>query len=120
MMPKPATQMLHIQRYRAVCRIFKLVKHSRSHRSVVPMGPPERSVMSKVKDIEPPTLTSSPVSNDRKLIVVDNALLKLLEQIVSVGLATSWEVRDNAPVQHEYTATKLMRKLVQKCIPAKP
>jgi hypothetical protein len=45
--------------------------------------------------------------------VVDDQLLTLLEQFVAMGLAASWEVRINEPIEYEYTATKLMQRLAK-------
>jgi hypothetical protein len=63
--------------------------------------------MAKVKDSD---LFIGP---GRSLIVVDDQLLTLLEQFVAMGLAASWEVRINEPIEYEYTATKLMQRLAK-------
>jgi hypothetical protein len=77
--------------------------------------------MSKVKDADLSMSISSKLGPSRKLIVVDNQLLALLNQLVAMGLATTWEVRVNEPIEYEYTATKLMLKLAKKMHgPTKP
>lgn len=69
--------------------------------------------MSKVKDTKPYIITSK-LGPNRRLVVVDNLFLALLQQLVAIGLASSWEVRINEPIEYEYTATKLMQRLVKK------
>jgi hypothetical protein len=73
----------------------------------------ENNLMSKVKETDQFGIISSLVSPGRKLIVVDDKLLKLLQQLVVMGLATLWEVKVNGPVEYEFTATKLMHKLAK-------
>jgi hypothetical protein len=67
--------------------------------------------MSKVKDT---VLSDCMPRPDSSLVVIDKHLLALLDQLVAMGLAVSWEVRINGPMDHEYTSTKLMQKLAKR------
>jgi hypothetical protein len=67
--------------------------------------------MNKVRDTK-----SLTISSGRSLVVVDDLLLALLQQLAAMGLATSWEVRVNEPIEYEYTATKLMQRLAKKVL----
>jgi hypothetical protein len=67
--------------------------------------------MTKVKDID---LSACMPRPDSSLVVIDKHLLALLDQLVAMGLAESWEVR--RPIDHEYTSTKLMQKFAKKIL----
>jgi hypothetical protein len=67
--------------------------------------------VSKVKNID---LSSFKTSPDSSVVVLDNHLLAFLKQLVAMGLAESWEVRINGPIDHDYTSTKLMQKLAKR------
>jgi hypothetical protein len=71
--------------------------------------------MNQVKNVDPCIITCE-FGPDRRLIVVDDLLLGLLQQLVAMELATTWEVRINEPIEHEFTATKLMQRLVKKVL----
>jgi hypothetical protein len=51
---------------------------------------------------------------DSSVVVLDKHLLSLFDQLVALGLAESWEVKINGPIDHEYTSTKLMQKLAKR------
>jgi hypothetical protein len=71
--------------------------------------------MTKVKDIDLSDVLSACMPRpDSSLVVIDKHLLALLDQLVAMGLAESWEVR--GPNDHEYTSTKLMQKFAKKIL----
>jgi hypothetical protein len=53
---------------------------------------------------------------DSVVVTLDNHLLALLDLLVVMGLADSWEVKINGPIDHDYTATKLMQKVAKKAL----
>lgn len=77
----------------------------------MPTGFSEENNMNEVKY----TVLSMP-RPDSSLVVIDKHLLALLDRLVAMGLAESWEVRTNEPIDHEYTSTKLMQKLAKKML----
>jgi hypothetical protein len=54
--------------------------------------------------------------DDSSVVELDSHLLAILNQLVAMDLAESWEVKMNGTVDYGYTSTKLMRKLAKNAL----